>query len=606
MIRPLLVLALSAFALSAAPDAPDLAYVKTLHYLVRETPGGYQLSADISVQQTALTERATRLHTFQVLEQPYTTLSDLQGTSRGKRLDADNITFHYPRQEDTFVPAGRTHQLDFPANLKVGDTVSYAWKEVFTDLAFFPVLRIPAINQVERFEIRIDHPANLQVTFSPFFPRGPLPFKEDRSLPTRTVLLFEKLPWVKSMPHDPFEAYQAAVLVRIQKGTDPLTPSTPERFAQWYSTKVGPPPAPSEAMKALLGPELQQAATPLGKARLLFDFVRSHIRYIADEAEVHAFVPHTPAFVLEKKYGDCKDKAWLLAALGRIHGLKIVPVLLSTDPEPDFTGLSPNLFNHVICALEDHGEWIFMDPTWTHGELGDLPDADILARGLLLDPEQPRMVTIPSPRKDASVEVHIEGDLEAPRKARATITLRHAWRAQAVRSRKELKALDLENQLSNQLNRLLAKVSLDHIQFVDLNPERIVFTSDADLSEFLVRTDLRIYVPSAPFRAIPPDMLDREHDLHPLDAAGPDSYRLELALQHQGARPNPEGVSLGGTLGAHYRAACADKNGKVVFSYAFDQPYRQVPPASRTEFMQFCTQYLQLNRRLFTLTRTTP
>jgi hypothetical protein len=606
MIRSLLVLNLCAFAaLAAAPELSDIAFSKEIHYRIQEGAAGYRLAAETTIRRTALTERAARTTTFKVVEQGYSTVSGLRGESRGRSLGKDAITFHFPRIEDTFIPPARIHELDFPNDLKIGDTVTYSWREDFKDLAFIPVARVPALDRVERFELWVEHPADLRVEFSTFFPHGELKTQVDRSLPTRTVLRFQDIPRPRTVPNDPYGDIQAAVLPRFNKGSISLTPTVPEAFAKWYAALAGPMPEPSAGMKSLLAEELGKAATAREKTRILFDFVKTSIRYLADEGAMHAFIPHPPAEVLEKRYGDCKDKAWLLAALGRIHGLPIHPVLLSTDTEPEFPELNPTLFNHVICALEDGPDLIYMDPTATYSEMGSLPDSDLLARALVLDPAKPRSTVIPSAREGAEVEILVEGDLSKPREAKAKITLRHGWRTSAIRSRKELKALDLENTLSNRLNRMLAKVSVDHLHFVEEDRERVLLEADVDLTEFFVRTDLRVYAPTAPFRAIQPELLERAKDADPVDAQGPDRFRLELRLKSEGLTPRPEQVSLGQAGAACHTAACAAEGGKIRLIYDFEQPYRQVPAGAREAFLQFCAQYLQSNRKLFIFQRST-
>lgn len=612
MLRFLFVCALSCRLLPAAVPAPapaegpDLAYTKVIKYQIKETPSGYQLSSEITVRRTVLTERAARIRSFEVVEQPYTTVSGLRGESRGRELKPEAITFHFPKLEDTFIPPARLHELEFPADLKAGDTLEYAWKETFKDLAFLPLNYLPALDRVERFEIHLVHPANLRVDFTPFFPHGDLPFKEDRTVAGRTILTFLNLPRPKRLPSDPFPGMQAAVLTRIFKGDAPLTPHEPAAFATWYQGLLGPQAQPTDTMKGLLAAELARAATTREKVRVLFDYVKSEIRYIADEGAMHAFIPHDPASVLEKKYGDCKDKAWLLTTLARIHGLPVHPVLVSTTAVPGFQGLNPGLFNHVICAWEASGHLEFMDPTATYSELGDLPEADVLAEALLLDPVRPRRVRIPLRQESASVEVRIDGDLAKPKAAKAKITLRHGWRAQALRARKELRALDLENALSNRLNRLLAKLSVDHFRFLEADRDKILFEADADLTDFFIRTDLRVYAPSVPFRTVSPEVLERGQDPHPLEAPGPGHYLLDLTLNAEGLQPKPERVQLGRDTAASHSASCAAEAGRVHLAYTFKQPFRIVPSEARAEFLAFCGQYLQSNRKLFVLQRSEP
>lgn len=105
MIRRLLtfLLAFSTMTVASGADGPDLSYSKTIHYQIKGGAAGYRLSSETTVQRTALTERAARAHAFDVVEQPFTTISGLRGESRGRDLKQDRITFHFPRLEDTFT-----------------------------------------------------------------------------------------------------------------------------------------------------------------------------------------------------------------------------------------------------------------------------------------------------------------------------------------------------------------------------------------------------------------------------------------------------------------------------------------------------------------------
>jgi transglutaminase-like putative cysteine protease len=63
------------------------------------------------------------------------------------------------------------------------------------------------------------------------------------------------------------------------------------------------------------------------------------------------YAPHSAEDVLANRYGDCKDKRTLFAALLESVGVHAYPVLLSSKfkIDPDFP--SPSLFDHVITAI---------------------------------------------------------------------------------------------------------------------------------------------------------------------------------------------------------------------------------------------------------------
>lgn len=97
-------------------------------------------------------------------------------------------------------------------------------------------------------------------------------------------------------------------------------------------------------------------------------YVQDNIRYVGEEMGEGSYVPRRPRTVLERGYGDCKDKALLLAVALRHVGIDAVPALVSTR-----RGLalperlpSPRLFDHVIVRATLDGKPLWIDATGTH------------------------------------------------------------------------------------------------------------------------------------------------------------------------------------------------------------------------------------------------
>ena len=94
---------------------------------------------------------------------------------------------------------------------------------------------------------------------------------------------------------------------------------------------------------------------PRAKFDKLFHYVAQEIRYQQDYENTIAGVrPHSCPVVLERGYGDCKDKAVVLIALLRTLGIDAWPALVNTDWHDGIgTWLpSPGAFNHVIVVAE--------------------------------------------------------------------------------------------------------------------------------------------------------------------------------------------------------------------------------------------------------------
>ncbi len=89
-----------------------------------------------------------------------------------------------------------------------------------------------------------------------------------------------------------------------------------------------------------------------GEIRNVFDFVQNNIRYVRDIAGVETL--HYPEQVLAQEYGDCDDKAVLLASLLAAigHPTRFVAV-----------GFRPGHFSHVFVDTRYGSGWLTLDAT---------------------------------------------------------------------------------------------------------------------------------------------------------------------------------------------------------------------------------------------------
>ena len=94
-------------------------------------------------------------------------------------------------------------------------------------------------------------------------------------------------------------------------------------------------------------------------------FVQDDIRYLGIEMGRNSHQPHAPAVTLQQRYGDCKDKAFLLAMLLRELGLEAYPAMVNTRIRHRLDDLlpSPFLFDHVITEVIAGGKTYWVDAT---------------------------------------------------------------------------------------------------------------------------------------------------------------------------------------------------------------------------------------------------
>ncbi|MCC6262324.1 MAG: DUF3857 domain-containing protein [Bryobacterales bacterium] len=135
---------------------------------------------------------------------------------------------------------------------------------------------------------------------------------------------------------------------------------------------------------------------PRAIAAAIVSRLHADIRYTGVEFGDAAIVPRTPAEVLERKYGDCKDKSTLLVSALRTAGLKASVALLSAGFQQDVPQELPGLglFNHAIVYVEaDPPIWI--DATASSTRLGTLPAMAQGRSALIIRPETTGLVSTP-------------------------------------------------------------------------------------------------------------------------------------------------------------------------------------------------------------------
>ena len=142
--------------------------------------------------------------------------------------------------------------------------------------------------------------------------------------------------------------------------------------AEWANgIYIVPDAVPEEIEK-----ECQQIA-PLKteEARVLaaLRYVQDNIRYLGMEIGVNSHKPYSIETILERRFGDCKDKALLLCTILRHLGFDTRPAVVGTDYRQTIGDWLPTplAFNHLVVHLSLHGKVFWLDPT-RHDQGGPL------------------------------------------------------------------------------------------------------------------------------------------------------------------------------------------------------------------------------------------
>lgn len=169
------------------------------------------------------------------------------------------------------------------------------------------------------------------------------------------------------------------------------------------------------------------AKTRREKAQRLLDWLHQEVRYTGLEFGDRSIVPWSPAEVVKRGFGDCKDLALLLVELLGAAGVDARLALLDTDGGLDAASPSLAFFDHAIVYLPAaKGE----GPTWLDATAPSVPAGLLPAQyagvlALVVDPGSTRLVPTWSPTSaDSARVVDIDVTLPDYGAARATVSQR--------------------------------------------------------------------------------------------------------------------------------------------------------------------------------------
>ncbi|HKF20061.1 MAG TPA: DUF3857 domain-containing transglutaminase family protein [Candidatus Angelobacter sp.] len=192
-------------------------------------------------------------------------------------------------------------------------------------------------------------------------------------------------------------------------------------LALWHAQLTAGTREPSPTLQQKVQ-ELAPATMPMfDRMKALARFAQRDVRYAAIEIGIGGLKPHPAAEVFAHRYGDCKDKATVLAAMLAQIGVKSFYMPVHDDRGIFTEKTPPNLgFNHVILAIQlpeasypqalpavyEHpklGHLLIFDPTNEFVPFGDLPPYEQDSYALLVTDNGGELIHLPvsAPERNA-------------------------------------------------------------------------------------------------------------------------------------------------------------------------------------------------------------
>lgn len=177
-----------------------------------------------------------------------------------------------------------------------------------------------------------------------------------------------------------------------------------DEVGRWWWALVRDQLVPDDSLRRIVEELTEGVESPAERVRAIHRWVIERTRYVALEFGIHGYQPYRVTQVVDRGFGDCKDKAALLVTMLELAGVDASMVLLRTrlsgrvPPRPP--GLT--LFDHAIAYVPELD--LFLDGTAEQSGTTELPWMDQGVSALIVAGDgSSRLVTTPIDEPDENL-----------------------------------------------------------------------------------------------------------------------------------------------------------------------------------------------------------
>lgn len=357
----------------------------------------------------------------------------------GKKINRlDVARFDVIRREEDMDRAVYDKSVNAIYNLpdvRVGDIVEYSFTRkgsnpVFNDHSFgsfYLQYGIP----VAKFGYKVVYDPHRQVRFKTFGELGATA-KETHGLYNSVEWIRENVPALLADDRYPawFDPYAHVQFSDFQSWNE---------LNHWAATLFDFPELRSGELKGTLDSIRASSKSDEEKIKACIRIAQGDIRYLSFSDGINSYKPHAPETVYRQKYGDCKDKSFMLSLMLNELGINSKPALVSTENGYALPEMLPNpwAFNHCIVQFTYNDSTYWVDPT-LNAQVGPLNSYFFPSyyHALVVGSDRPELTPIPFGYKNSNVDITEEYSMD---EVGGFVTLKvqtiyHGDRADEIRS----------------------------------------------------------------------------------------------------------------------------------------------------------------------------
>lgn len=539
---------------SRFPDKDYYMLNKSQSIVISEVKGKLVLECSESTDILYLSERSTRAAEKTVPRfAAFSKLNKLDAKTwvpvapgKMKAVPVEKILTRKPTKDGIFYDDGEESYFIYPS-LVQGAVASLKVEEEMFDPHLLGTYLFSTGIPVRESVFSVTFPGNVKVSYKLLNDaKKKVEVKEEKRKGKMTYTFTARdLDEIKFEENAPdFRYYSPHVILYVEQfqsnGTVTEVLPNLQGLFNWYNSLVEKVQNDaSTELKALADSIVRNNADPESQLKSAVYWQQDNIKYIAFEDGLGGFVPRNPSDVLRKRYGDCKDKAYLLSLLLNQLGFEAYPAWIGTRdiPYSYHEVATPAVDNHMITALRRNNKWFFLDGT-SHFLPLDMPTSMIQGKEAMIRlsadsfliervPEMPKERNV---RKDKFVltmegrSLKGTGMREFSGYFQQSMQVNLGFLSPAKRDENVLKGLSIASN----------KYKAEHLTYSGYGQRDSALTIRYDLSvnDFAEEIDGKLYLNLNLLRILPIEKSDwkkREVDIS-LDYKYSSEYELELKI----------------------------------------------------------------------------
>ena len=334
-----------------------------------------------------------------------------------KTIINDNVVVKSDNSASSFYDDQKKHTVNF-SNIEKGAIRQLSYETIYEEARFFGQELLCDYVPIEKIDIEIKCPNEIALEVKFFNAddlKDKLIIKEMGKYKIYKLNLQNIEPYKQFNGSPGYKCYLPHVTFYIKSYNNTKEQidylSNVKSLFNWYSGLINHlPPITNETLKHLTDSITKNEITEKDKAKSIFYWVQKNIKYIAFEDGLGGFVPRDASVVFQKKYGDCKDMAFLIYNMLRYENIEGYLVWIGSRDLPyTYSELpTPLSDNHMIaCYKEKNGNYVFLDATDKQVKYGS-PTSFIQGKQALIGTTEKFIDTVFVPIISASKNIMID------------------------------------------------------------------------------------------------------------------------------------------------------------------------------------------------------